>query len=206
MEPMIELPETYPGSDAERVDEILNNIYDLRGNTLRARATFEMYLTELTEYVTLIGYDILPIHSTKSHVLAIFYNEDVVNILGLQLVFDNDYSSRHLFLNKLEEYKSECLYDRRCLVYDIIEEKGEDVYMLNPDMSNVGMVIQESFSRGFRLVVNENWVKEHENERICHDCIHYEYDYTDDDYWETCKLTGKTITINDANNCGDYAE
>ena len=43
-------------------------------------------------------------------------------------------------------------------------------------------------------------------ERICHDCIHYKYDSTDDGYWETCKLTGKTITINDANNCSDYNE
>ena len=134
-------------SDATEVEKILKKIYSLQGERLskQTQLKFESYLDCLLDYVTLIGCDIMEAYySTERHriepQLAYFYNEDMVKILGLQLMVDNMFTNPldiPEYQDKLKSYKLDCMKNNRCVVYDMDDMGGDVVFKLNPEMSNL---------------------------------------------------------------------
>jgi len=133
------------GSDATEVDNILKKIDSLKGKALTegTLVKFELILHELLGYVTLIGFDIMKnYYSLKRHkmerVLLYFYDEDMIKILGLQLMADNSFNQDVIYyLEKLHDYKVQCLNNDRCLVYEMDETYGDIVFKLNPNISDL---------------------------------------------------------------------
>ncbi len=135
------------GSDATEVDNILKKVDSLKGKALTEDTLFEFefILQELLGYVTLIGFDMMEnYYSLERHqmerVLLYFYDEDMIKILGLQLMADNSFGKGNnitKYLDELNDYKSNCLNNNRCLVYEMDETYGDVVFKLNPRISDL---------------------------------------------------------------------
>lgn len=139
-------------SNATIVENTLKEIYDLYGKRVcyQAKLDFEFKLRQLLDYVTLIGYEIMPkVYKlkkrddfTKDDEMVVYYfNEDVITILGLQLMVDN--GSEEYSVIDLVTYKRGCLKNKQCLVYDIDTTYGERIFNLNYELSNLEYIIPE---------------------------------------------------------------
>ena len=131
-------------SDATHVENIMNEIMSLKGKVVsNAQYEFEYLLKKLLNYVTLIGFDMMKnYYSLERHqmerVLLYFYDEDMIKILGLQLMADNSFNQDVIYyLEKLHDYKVQCLNKERCLVYEMDETYGDIVFKLNPYISDL---------------------------------------------------------------------
>ena len=134
-------------SEATEVENILKEIDNLKGERLceLTRYKFEYSLERLLNYVTLIGWEITPgYYNLENHrmeeILVYYYNEDMVRILGLQLMADNSFKSGMditKYQQELHDYKTECLQNNRCVVYNIDDTYGDRVFKLNIRMSNL---------------------------------------------------------------------
>ena len=137
--PMFYFKETLNETPAKRVEEILDKIYSLYGSVLsqNIRFEFEYYLHELLNYVTLIHMDIIPSYDPYHEQLVYFFNEDVIQMLGVQLLLDNNYNQgidRDLMLFDISEYKRECIENNKCLVYDFNKQLKK--WFVNQELSN----------------------------------------------------------------------
>lgn len=145
-------------SNTTIVENKLKEIYDLRSKklTYNTRLEFEDKLRSLLDYVTLIGYEILPkfYKSKRQHdftkddeILVYYYNEEMIRILGLQLMVENELKAYTkgcpMFdsVDNLEIYKIDSIKNKRCLVYDIDTTYGERSFNLNYELSNLENII-----------------------------------------------------------------
>ena len=134
-------------NDATTVDNILKEIDALKGRALSKNTVveFEFRLQELLDYVTVIGFDILEKQAyLENHnlgrVLAYFYDEDMIKLLGLYLLADNCYQHHKNITNYLDEikcYKNDCIVNNRCLVYEIDDTDENIAFKLNPYISDL---------------------------------------------------------------------
>ena len=135
-------------SNAKKVENILKKIDNLHGEqfTYNNVLIFENGLYKLLDYVTLIGFEIRPkVIKTKprpedEQLLVYYYDGVFINILKLQLMIDNgglgDYT-----LTDLVTYKFGAVNDKKCLVYDIDDRYGENVFKINYELSNMEYLI-----------------------------------------------------------------
>lgn len=162
--PLIKLPEKYSGlTNVERINRILKQIYNPKfGNIDYVKNEVEYLLYELTDYVTLIGWDTLPLNysvkdSATDYVHVYYYNEEFIKIIGLQIIVNNDYKRRPEFFEKLEKYKMNCLWSNKCLVYNIDNIQWETIYKLNLELSNPEYVIPELLREEIKLVIGKEY-------------------------------------------------
>lgn len=135
-------------SNAKKVENILKEIDNLHGEQLTYNNVliFENLLYKLTPYVTLIGFEIRPkVIKTKTEhddekLLVYYYDGVFINILKLQLMMDNGGLGGYT-LTDLVKYKFGAVKDKKCLVYDVDDRYGENVFKINYELSNMEYII-----------------------------------------------------------------
>ncbi len=135
-------------SDTREVENILKEIDNLHGEQLSYNNVFifENLLYKLTHYVTLIGFEIRPkVIKTKpkpdDEMLLVYYFDDVfINILKLQLMIDNG-ELGGCTLTDLVKYKFGVVKDKKCLVYDVDNRYGENIFKINYELSNMEYIV-----------------------------------------------------------------
>ena len=138
--PRVIFKETLSENPAQRVKEILDKIYSLKGRLVsnETRYEFEYYLNDLLNYVTLIHWDVIPSYAPYHEQLVYFFNEPIIRILGVQLLLDNNYAQgidKDLMLFDISEYKRECMLNNQCLVYDF--DKNLEEWVVNKELSSL---------------------------------------------------------------------
>ena len=114
-------------SDATKMEKLFNKIDNLKGHTVSeyTKAEFESILRSMLNYVTLIGFEkrmwISDFVSKKYLDAVIYYfDEDVVQILGMKLLMDNMWQRNESFEDlqmELVNYQKSCILNRKCLVF-----------------------------------------------------------------------------------------
>lgn len=135
-------------SNAKKVENILKKIDNLHYEqfTYNNVLIFENGLYKLLDYVTLIGFEIRPkVIKTKprpddEQLLVYYYDGVFINILKLQLMIDNGGLGGYT-LTDLVTYKFGAVNDKKCLVYDIDDRYGENVFKINYELSNMEYLI-----------------------------------------------------------------